>query len=41
LLNVSIVTAEDLRLRFFAPMREVSYELLDTPWPSLPSTSKN
>ena len=25
----SDVTAEDLRLRFFAPMREVSHELLD------------
>ena len=26
---LSDVTAEDLRLRFFAPMREVSHELLD------------
>jgi RimJ/RimL family protein N-acetyltransferase len=26
---LSEVTAEDLRLRFFAPMREVSHELLD------------
>jgi hypothetical protein len=39
-LNLSIVTAEDLGLRFFAPMREVSHALLDSPWPSLPSTSK-
>ena len=26
---LSDVTAEDLRLRFFGPMREVSHELLD------------
>jgi acetyltransferase len=26
---LSEVTAEDLRLRFFAPMREVSHKLLD------------
>jgi hypothetical protein len=45
---LSDVTAEDLRLRFFGPMREVSHELLDKlihydpacAMPSLPSTSK-